>query len=141
VRISEDLMALYNSLVVCRFVFYPAGVSLTTLRGLFRSVTGWDASFTELMQVGERSFNLTRAFNAREGFTRNDDVLPQRLAEPLPEGALKGEAMPRSVVEEMLDLYYTYRGWDGTRGWPTRTKLDELSLGWVAEDLSRRRLI
>ena len=141
VRISEDLMALYNSLVVCRFVFYPAGVSLTTLRGLFRSVTGWDASFTELMQVGERSFNLTRAFNAREGFTRKDDVLPQRLAEPLPEGALKGEAIPRPVLEEMLDLYYTYRGWDGTRGWPTRGKLDELGLGWVADDLSRRSLI
>jgi aldehyde:ferredoxin oxidoreductase len=141
VTISEDLMALYNSLVICRFVFYPAGVPLQTLMGIFKSVTGWDASPMELLRVGERSFNLTRAFNAREGFTRADDALPQRVRDPLTDGALKGEAYPQQVLEEMLDLYYDNRGWDRKRGWPSRKKLNELDLGWVGDDLSKRGLL
>jgi len=141
VKICEDLMALYNSLVICRFVFYPAGVSIKTFMGIFRSVTGWNASPMELLRVGERSFNLTRAFNAREGFTRSDDTLPKRVMEPLPEGMLKGEAYPPDVLENMLDLYYDYRGWDRKRGQPKKEKLAELRLEWVAEDLSKRGLI
>jgi len=137
VKICEDLMALYNSLVICRFVFYPAGILMKTFMGIFRSVTGWDASPLELLQVGERSFNLTRAFNAREGFTRKDDVLPMRVMEPLSEGVLKGEAFPADVLESMLDLYYDYRGWDRKTGWPKREKLLEVGLEWVAEDLAR----
>jgi aldehyde:ferredoxin oxidoreductase len=138
VRICEDLMALYNSLVICRFVFYPAGVSIKTLMGLFRSVTGWDASPPELLQVGERSFALTRAFNAREGFTRRDDTLPSRVMEPLPEGPLKGEAYPTSNLEAMLDLYYDYRGWNRGRGWPTRSKLEELTLDKLIPEIRKK---
>ncbi len=141
VKISEDLMALYNSLVICRFVFYPAGVPLQTLLGLFQAVTGWAATPQELLRVGERSFNLTRAFNAREGFTRADDALPPRVREPLADGALQGEAYPQPVLEEMLDLYYGQRGWDRRRGWPTRATLNALDLGWVEDDLSRRGLL
>jgi aldehyde:ferredoxin oxidoreductase len=141
VTISENLMGLYNSLVICRFVFYPAGVPLQTLIDIFKAVTGWAATPQELLRVGERSFNLTRAFNAREGFTRADDALPQRVREPLADGALQGEAYPQQVLEGMLDLYYDYRGWDRRRGWPTRTKLNDLDLGWVADDLSQRGLL
>jgi len=141
VKICEDLMALYNSLVVCRFVFYPAGISIKTFMSLFRSVTGWDASPIELLLVGERSFNITRAFNAREGFTRRDDTLPNRVMEPLIEGFLKGEAYPADVLEEMLDFYYFYRGWDETKGWPKREKLEELGLKMILEDLSKRGII
>ena len=141
VKISEDLMGLYNSLVVCRFTFYPAGIKINTLMEIFKSVTGWDASPKELLLVGERSFNLTRAFNAREGFTRKDDVLPRRVMEPLSEGPLKGEGFPRDALNKMLDLYYEYRGWDKERGWPTREKLKELGLNMVIEDLEKRGLI
>ena len=138
VKICEDLMALYNSLVVCRFVFYPAGVSITTSMKLFHSVTGWDASPLELLRVGERSLSLTRAFNAREGFTRKDDTLPERVMKPLLEGPLKGEAYQKDVLQNMLELYYDYRGWDRRQGLPKREKLEELGLGRVADDLSRR---
>ena len=141
VKISEDLMGLYNSLVVCRFTFYPAGIKINTLMEIFKSVTGWDASPKELLLVGERSFNLTRAFNAREGFTRKDDVLPRRVMEPLSEGPLKGEGFPRDALNKMLDLYYEYRGWDKERGWPTREKLKELGLNMVIEDFEKRGLI
>ena len=32
-----------------------------------------------LMKVGERICNLERAFNARDGFSRKDDTLPERM--------------------------------------------------------------
>jgi aldehyde:ferredoxin oxidoreductase len=44
----------------------------------------------EYMQVGERALDLTRAFNARKGLTRKDDLLPKRLMEPLPDGRSPG---------------------------------------------------
>jgi len=134
-------MGLYNSLVVCRFTFYPAGIKINTLMEIFKSVTGWDATPKELLLVGERSFNLTRAFNAREGFTRKDDTLPRRVMEPLSEGPLKGEDFSQDTLNRMLDLYYEYRGWDKERGWPTREKLEELELNTVIRDLEKRGLL
>ena len=36
----------------------------------------------------------------------------------------------------MLTEYYQARDWDPETGKPSRQKLEELGLGWVAEDLS-----
>ena len=35
----------------------------------------------------------------------------------------------------MLDEYYAARGWDLKTGTPTRAKLEELGLGYVADQL------
>jgi aldehyde:ferredoxin oxidoreductase len=35
----------------------------------------------------------------------------------------------------MLDEYYTVRGWDLNTGIPTKAKLEELRLGYVAKQL------
>jgi aldehyde:ferredoxin oxidoreductase len=138
VKISEDLMGLYNSLVVCRFVFYPAGITIPSLVKLCKVITGWDASPTELMKIGERSVNITRCFNAREGFTRADDVLPPRVMEPLKEGSFEDEGFAEDILDSMLTQYYAYRGWDQTRGWPTKQRLEALELGWMVKELSLR---
>ncbi len=141
VKIGQDLWSLYDSLVVCKFTPYPGGISIETLVGIVNAVTGWGVTPMELMTVGERAFNLCRAFNAREGATRKDDTLPERLAEPLPEGLFKGEAIPKEVLGHMLDHYYEYRGWSKETGIPTRAKLEELGLKYVADELERLGLI
>jgi len=41
---------------------------------LISALTGW-----ELLKVGESVINLQRLFNIREGFGRNDDLIPERL--------------------------------------------------------------
>lgn len=124
VKITEDLISLYDSLIVCFFTVHPCGISINTLVDLTRSVTGWDVEPKELMKVGERASNLCRVFNVREGITRKDDALPERLMEPLPEGPFKGETIP---LDQMLNNYYEYRGWD-EMGIPTKTTLRELGL-------------
>jgi aldehyde:ferredoxin oxidoreductase len=91
----------------------------------------------ELMAVGERAFNLCRVFNVREGFNRKDDNLPSRLGEPLQEGAYKGEAISKEDLDKMLDYYYEERGWEVATGIPTRKKLEELGIGYVAEELTK----
>jgi aldehyde:ferredoxin oxidoreductase len=91
----------------------------------------------EYMQAGERAINLTRAFNAREGLTRKDDTLPKRLMEPLPDGAFAGKPFGQDILDTMLDNYYELRGWDKKTGLPTRTKLETIGLGAVADQLEK----
>jgi aldehyde:ferredoxin oxidoreductase len=88
----------------------------------------------ELAKIGERAFNLCRAFNIREGFSRKDDTLPERLMEPLPDGPYKGQRITYEELQLMLDNYYAIRGWD-RNGIPTPMKLGELGLDFVAEQL------
>ncbi|MBW2669812.1 MAG: aldehyde:ferredoxin oxidoreductase, partial [Deltaproteobacteria bacterium] len=88
--------------------------------------TGWDFGVDEFRKIGERIYNLERAFNIREGLTRADDTLPKRLLEdPLPEGPAEGHV---NNLDILLDPYYEFRGWDKATGKPTPEKLSELGL-------------
>jgi len=103
---------------------------------LMQSISGMAYTPEEIEKVGERVVNLARAFNVREGFTREDDTLPERLmTEPLPNGPSKGRVISKEDLEQMLDEYYTVRGWDVTTGIPTREKLIELGLEDVSDEL------
>ena len=54
--------------------------------------------------------------------------------EPPPEGPSKGQMISQKDLDFMLDEYYDCRGW--TRdGVPTRAKLEELHVGYAADDL------
>jgi aldehyde:ferredoxin oxidoreductase len=100
------------------------------------AVTGVSYTPEEVMKVGERINNVARAFNVREGFIRSDDTLPDRiLTEPLKEGASKGHYISKEELENMLDEYYSARGWAPETGVPTRKKLVELGLEYVADQL------
>lgn len=142
VKVLGDFKALYDSLSVCMYASWPeGGVKPHTIRDIVAAATGWDVTMTELMLVGERAFNLCRAFNVREGISRKDDVLPARLMEPLPEGLYSGEAIPQDAFDKMLDYYYEFRGWDKRTGIPTRERLENLGLGYVAEELGALGLL
>ena len=141
-KIVGDLFALFDSLVVCKWTVYPCGgTKITTLAEIVNAATGWNVTISELMKTGERIFDLCRAFNVREGITRKDDKLPKRFTEPLPEGPYKGEAFPEEVFERMLNQFYSLRGWNKETGVPTREKLEELELGYVADSLETLGLI
>lgn len=86
-----------------------------------------------MLQIGERATNLARVFNQREGFSRKDDVLPQRFYEPLENGALQGESMSLDEFENALTMLYQMKGWDIESGMPTPEKLTALDLEWAAD--------
>lgn len=54
---------------------------------------------------------------------------PQRLlTEPISTGPALGHNLDRGKYEEMLEEYYTLRGWNAESGVPTAEKLRELGL-------------
>jgi aldehyde:ferredoxin oxidoreductase len=98
-----------------------------------RAATGWDATVQELLRIGERATNLARAFNAREGFSRQDDTLPDRLFAPLENGPLQGVGISREEFERAMTDLYLAKGWDPETGMPTRERLKALDIEWAAD--------
>jgi len=98
-----------------------------------RAATGWEWTVEDLLRVGERAINLARVFNAREGFSRVDDALPERLFTPLESGALEGVAIPRADFEQAMTDLYLLKGWDPVTGVPTRQRLRALDIEWAAD--------
>lgn len=127
--ISQQVMSLYNSLGLCQFVGSPVGpFTLPRLVDYLSAVTGWSANMYDLMKTGERTQNMARLFNLRDGFSAADDSLPPRMFQPLRNGALEGICLDRRGFEEAKRLYYEMAGWDISTGFPTRGKLAELGL-------------
>ncbi len=123
---------------MCAFLLDMAvpAIAAENAAALLTSLTGVAFTAEEVFQVGERVNNLARAFSVREGFSRKDDTLPDRVMnEPLAAGGSKGHHIPQEDLDLMLDEYYTARGWDVATGTPTRQKLEELGLASVADDL------
>jgi len=133
---TQCLYSCLDSLSVCQFVFGPSWhlYGPSQLVDAVRAVTGWNVSLWELMKVGERRLNLLRAFNAREGVGAEVDTVPPKLSVPLMGGKSDGVLVTAEEVEAAKALYYRMAGWDED-GHPTRAKLEELALGWVANEL------
>ncbi|MFC1943428.1 aldehyde ferredoxin oxidoreductase C-terminal domain-containing protein, partial [Chloroflexota bacterium] len=126
VKLVQDFMAsAMNSCGCCYFV-YGMTDSVDYVMNYMEAVTGRKIILDELLRCGERSFNLKRLFNARVGIGKKDDVLPKRFTrDALKAGVAKGLV---ARADEMLEEYYQLRGWDTTTGWPTKQKLEDLSL-------------
>jgi len=136
-RITQHVYSCLDSLNVCQFVFGPAWhlYGMGQLVETVRAVTGWDVTIEELLTLGERRLNLLRAFNAREGIGRESDTLPKKLQKSLRGGKSDGLFVTVDEVEQGKDWYYAQSVWDVSSGMPTRSKLEALGLGWVAEKL------
>lgn len=134
---TQIFYSLLDTLELCQFVWGPAW----TLYGpdetveLVRAATGWDVDLNELMQIGERRVNMLRVFNAREGFNRQHDTLPNKFFKPLGgSGPTAGVKIDPQHFQEILDYYYHEMGWT-MDGIPTRSKLNALGLDWLSEQL------
>ena len=97
---------------------------------LISAATGMDLDETGLKKIVNRSRNLHRAFNLRRGLTRSDEKPPEdHWRHRFPE-----------YEEKLLDTYYNYKGWNKD-GVPTKERLHELDLDYVAEDLEKRGIL
>lgn len=129
VSVHQDSAAVIDSLVYCKFVNMAVGVEF--FARTITAVTGELFSEEDLMMVGERVWTLERLYNLREGFTDEDDTLPDRLLnEPVLEGPSEGFT---ANLAPMLAEYYAFRGWD-SNGIPMLDKLQELSLEFAIEE-------
>jgi len=116
--------------------FGPAPRSLIQVGEVVEAVqaaSGWDFDKNELLRIGERATNLARVFNAREGFSRRDDTLPDRLFGPLENGALQGVGLSRDEFATAMTALYQVKGWDPVTAMPTPARLEALGIGWAAD--------
>lgn len=86
---------------------------------------GLPMSKGEFMELGERVYNLTRLFNVRQGASRKDDALPERMHEGRPDTKWR---ISREDYDKLLASYYEKRGW-GEDGIPTPETLGRLGIG------------
>ena len=115
---QECLYALVDSLGICKFqtVFLsPNMPKWEEYSRVIELVTGLKYTPKQLMEVGERIYNIERLFNIREGLSRADDTLPERyFKEPTPAGLeiVKNKTIDYKKFEKMLDEYYKIHGWN-----------------------------
>jgi len=97
---------------------------------LVSAASGMDVDQEELKKKVNRSRNLHRAVNNRRGMSRKDEKPPKdHWRHRYPE-----------LEEDLLTTYYTYKGWNYD-GIPTRERLEELDLAYVADDLEQRGIL
>jgi aldehyde:ferredoxin oxidoreductase len=135
----EELVCLTDSLGLCVYTGNGSGaMGPTYYSRLYSACTGWQLTSQEMMKSGERIYNLMRAYIVREGITKKDDDYPARFYdEPILGGPTKGASLSRDRIARVLNVYYDAVGWDKKTGIPTREKLVELGLGYVANDLAK----
>ncbi len=127
VRDLQLSYATFDCLIAC--IFGAFAITLGDYAEAVTVVTGWPMTQEELRSTAERAWNLTRLFNVREGFTRKDDILPQRLfTQASTRGPSEGQVVDRESFERMLDEYYQIVGWDRFTGIPRDQKLKELGI-------------
>ena len=109
---------------LCHFGRWPESEELMV--GIFRSVTGWDYSWNDMLKIGERIVNMRHAFNLREGIYEIKWQVPPRIVGNPPQnvGPLAG------VTADIDAQVYWGLGsldWDRFTTKPSKAKL--LSLG------------
>jgi aldehyde:ferredoxin oxidoreductase len=165
----QDRVFAKESLVLCDLHWTEAQINRETGNSgdtvteaqLYSAITGKEVDDEELAKMGERIFNLQRAILLRQGWggRQGDKILDYYFTEPLkkgeifihPDGLMPGKGdeiitkvgavVEKDKFEQMKTEYYTLRGWDTITGLPTRSKLQELKLEDVAEDLAGRGLL
>jgi aldehyde:ferredoxin oxidoreductase len=97
---------------------------------IISAAAGIDIDEAGLTRVARRNRTFVRAVNNRRGMTRLDDRPPDdHWRKRFPD-----------LEKKLLDEYYKFRGWT-ENGVPTAECLDELDLGFVAEDFRKRGIL
>lgn len=125
----QDWRTVNNALVLCFFPNPPTSDMCTMLS----AATGYNVTTDNILQWGERIWNLKRAINLKLGYNaRRAEQLPELLLRPLADGGTEGHVPD---FENMLREYYAYRSWDWESGKPSRAKLESLGMNDIAECL------
>jgi aldehyde:ferredoxin oxidoreductase len=138
---QEDAHAVENCLGVCPLPYWlwQPMHDIPLLSDFYSAATGMHKTAGELKLAGERSWNMERLVNVREGFTRKDDKIPEVWLKNIdvPIKLRSGDIylsdwfnrrVTREQISKTLDDYFDERGWDLKTGIPTEQKLHDLKL-------------
>ncbi len=118
----QDLTAVIDSMGHCLFTSFAMGAPEYT--DLLNAATGTNWTVDQVLEIGDRIYNIERMFNKAAGMKPEDDRLPKRLLqEPIVNGPSKGMTSQLSIT---LPQYYEARGW--VNAFPTDETLKKLGL-------------
>ena len=118
----QDLTSVIDSMGLCLFTSFALGAPEYTK--LLNAACGTEYTPEQVLEIGERIYNIERMFNKAAGMKPEDDRLPKRLLEePIPNGPSKGLVSQLPVT---LPEYYKVRGWEAA--FPTDETLKRLGL-------------
>jgi len=121
-KLLQDLHAVSDSFDLCKFSAFAEGPEEYAAQ--YNAVTGASITVPELLQTGERIYNLERHYNNLAGFREGSDYLPKRFTtEPSDSPGSKGHVCE---LDLMLKDYYEARGW--VNGVVPESKLKELEI-------------
>jgi len=122
-------------------------------------VTGRVEPLEDGIKRGTRIWNLMRALYILEGRHRDQEVYGDYMYEvpsmPVPGYMLMstpqcvpvfedgtwsykmvaGRVCDRQKTEDWKTIYYEFEGWDPASGWPRRSTLEDMDMGFVADEL------
>ena len=100
----QELFTVYDAMVLCKFGARNAfGNDWNNILTLVNAATGRGYTIEDLKKVGARIWTLERLFNLREGLTRKDDTLPERLFTlHIDDGPSKGAVVSKADFENEL---------------------------------------
>ncbi|MDX9929370.1 MAG: aldehyde ferredoxin oxidoreductase family protein [Bacteroidales bacterium] len=129
-KTAQDNMALRDSLGTCSFASSWFRNDLH-YRHFLSAITGLEWTEQEFLEAGERIYNLEKLFNCREGFTSEDDILPERFfTEPFTRGSAAGAVVDRESFAGLVAKYYQDRGWDEQTSRPHPETVARLGLDY-----------
>ncbi len=122
---TENEAALFDSLILCKFLRGVFEDRLSALAEMLNLVTGGNAPPGELTRIAERIVTARKRFNVRQGWRPELDTLPKRLLTTvLPDGAGQGTSLTYERLGELVREYNRLRGWS-PEGWPPPAELDD----------------
>jgi len=131
-----------DNLGICNYVGTWSGGNYLTpanFKELINGAMGLELEEADVMDwhapIGR---NLEKAFNTLfTGLGRQDDLPPKRFRrEPVKSGPNKGAIAQEDQYHRMLTEFYECWGWDSETGLQTRSCLEKLDLGEVADKLA-----
>ena len=135
-RYSEDWYTVLTSLGLCARAQMNRFWGLELATEFYNAVTGNELKPEDLRIAAERTWNLLKIMNKKEGFNRKDDNFPKGWFKPLTFGNNKlefkdffaGKIITKDIANQLLDDYYDERGWNKSNGIPSEIKIRELKL-------------
>jgi len=134
---NEAMHYIDDSTGICGFVSSFRGqfggdiaYHMNNLPQIISAATGFEMGKDKLWKTSQRIRNLVRAVNVRRGLRRAHERPPED------HWAVRNE----EYEQGLLSKYYAFKGWN-MDGIPTREKLENLDLGYVADDLEERGIL
>jgi aldehyde:ferredoxin oxidoreductase len=110
---SENRSALIDSLILCKFLRGVFSNLFAESAELLSLVTGWDMDEVELRLAAERVVAIKKLFNIREGWSIEEDTLPERFFTEALETQSGGQnRLSKTALQQRIGAYYQARNWD-----------------------------